>query len=68
LDQPGVQALRIYLSAGDVDWAREATSQLHQALNEKGIASQFVVHSGAHVDQLWAQHIDEYLTFYAAGW
>jgi enterochelin esterase-like enzyme len=68
LKQPGVEALRIYLSAGDADWAREATNDLHQALSEQGIASQFVVHSGAHVDQLWAQHIDEYLSFYAAGW
>jgi S-formylglutathione hydrolase FrmB len=68
LRQPGVAALHIYLSAGDVDWAREKTGELHRALNEQGIASQFVVHSGAHVDQLWAQHIDEYLTFYAAGW
>jgi enterochelin esterase-like enzyme len=68
LRQPGVEALRIYLSAGDVDWAREKTGELHRALNEQGVASQFEVHSGGHFDQLWAQHIDEYLTFYAAGW
>jgi enterochelin esterase-like enzyme len=68
LKQPGVQGLRIYLSAGDADWAREATEDLHQALSAQGIASQFVVHPGAHVDQQWAQHIDEYLSFYAAGW
>jgi enterochelin esterase-like enzyme len=68
LKQPGVAALRIYLSAGDGDWAREATEDLHQALTGRGIASHFVVHAGAHADQQWAQHIDEYLTFYAAGW
>jgi enterochelin esterase-like enzyme len=68
MNQPGVESLRIYLSAGDRDWAREATRQLHQALNTQGISNQFVVHSGAHVDQLWANHIVEYLAFYAAGW
>lgn len=68
LKQPGVEALRVYLSAGDVDWTRQATGELHQALNGRGIPSQFVVHAGAHVDQQWALHIDEYLTFYVAGW
>jgi enterochelin esterase-like enzyme len=68
LSQPGVEALRIYLSAGDLDWARKETGELHQALTAQGIASQYAVHAGAHNDQLWAQHIDEYLTFYAAGW
>lgn len=68
MDQPGVESLRIYLSAGDADWAREATQQLHQALDARGIANQFVVHAGAHVDPLWADHVSEYLAFYAAGW
>ena len=68
MNQPGVEGLRIYLSAGDRDWAREATRQLHEALSAQGISNQFVVHPGAHVDQLWADHIPEYLAFYAAGW
>lgn len=68
MNQPGVDRLRIYLSAGDQDWAREATEQLHQALDAQGIPNQFVVHAGAHVDHLWAGHIPEYLAFYAAGW
>jgi enterochelin esterase-like enzyme len=68
MNQPGVEGLRIYLSAGDRDWAREATQQLHQALDARGIANQFVVHPGAHVDPLWADHVSEYLAFYAAGW
>jgi len=66
--EPGVEGLRIYLSAGDADWARQATQQLHQALNDQGIANRFVVHPGVHVDQLWSQHVDEYLSFYTAGW
>lgn len=68
MDHPGVEALRIYLSAGEQDWAREQTEQLHQALDERGIGHHFAVHPGAHVDQLWAANIPEYLAFYAAGW
>jgi enterochelin esterase-like enzyme len=68
LDQPRVSELRIYLDAGDTDWALEGTQALHEALNAKGIASQFAVHSGGHSDGLWAANVGEYLSFYAAGW
>ncbi len=68
IQQPGVENVRVYLSAGDQDWAREATRQLHQALNERGIPNEFAIHEGAHVDPLWAANIPEYLAFYAAGW
>ena len=68
LDQPGVSELRIYLDAGDTDWALQDTQALHEALAAKGIASQFVVHAGGHADGLWAAGVGEYLAFYAAGW
>ncbi len=66
--EPGVEGLRIYLSTGDGDWARTATWEIHQALNERGIESRYALHTGTHVDSLWAQHIAEYLAFYTAGW
>lgn len=68
LREPGVESLRIYLSAGDADWARPGTVELHEALEREGIGSQLAIHDGAHVDQLWQQHLGEYLAFYAAGW
>jgi enterochelin esterase-like enzyme len=68
MTEPGVAELRIYLSAGDTDWARKSTRALHEALNEQGLANQFVVHPGGHRDALWAENVVEYLAFYAAGW
>jgi enterochelin esterase-like enzyme len=68
MSQPGVGALRIYLSAGDADWARQKTVELHQALTQQGIASQLAIHEGAHRDQLWQRHLADYLAFYTAGW
>ena len=68
LDHPGVPELRIYLDAGDTDWALEDTQALHEALDAKGIPNQFVVHSGGHSDSLWDASVGEYLAFYAAGW
>lgn len=68
LDQPGVAELRIYLDAGDTDWALEDTQVLHEALDGKGIPNQFVVHAGGHADGLWGANMGEYLAFYAAEW
>ena len=68
LDKPGVAALRIYLDAGDGDWARGSTQALHEALNNQGISHEYVVHEGRHANDLWAANVAEYLAFYAAGW
>ncbi|MDY7079149.1 MAG: alpha/beta hydrolase-fold protein [Chloroflexota bacterium] len=68
LTNPGVGMLRIYLDAGDLDWAREGTQALHEALDEQGIANELVVHSGGHANVLWEENMVEYLAFYAAGW
>ena len=68
LREPGVATLRIYLDAGDSDWAREATQTLHQTLEAQDIAHEFVVHPGNHENGLWEANVAEYLTFYTAGW
>ena len=68
LGSPGVAELRIYLDAGDADWSRESTQALHEALDGRSIAHEFVVHAGAHENGLWAENVAEYLAFYTAGW
>jgi len=68
LGEPGVAALRIYLDAGDADWARKSTQALHEALEARGIAHEYVVHAGSHENGLWAANVAQYLAFYAAGW
>jgi len=68
LREPGVEGLRIYLSAGDADWARQATANLQAALEREGLESRLAIHNGAHRDELWREHLGDYLAFYAAGW
>lgn len=60
--------LRIYLSAGDTDWALQHTGALHELLDSLGVANQFAIHTGGHSDSLWMANIKEYLDFYTAGW
>jgi len=68
LEQPGAAVLRIYLDAGDADWAQKSTQALHEALEARGIAHEYVVHAGGHESGLWAASLAEYLAFYASAW
>jgi enterochelin esterase-like enzyme len=68
LTRPEVASLRIYLDAGDADWARRGTEQLHQKLDENGIVHAYTVHPGRHDRGLWGSALGEYLLFYASSW
>jgi enterochelin esterase-like enzyme len=68
VDEPSLFTQRIYLDAGDADWALAGTRDLHEALDERHIDHVYSVHEGRHVDDLWAEHVPEYLEFYTANW
>ena len=63
-----VQDLRIYLDAGDADWARYGVEGLVQVLEEQGVEHQYFIGEGEHADEYWASMLSEYLSFYTAGW
>ncbi len=66
--EPAVAGLRIWLDAGDKDWAWGGANRLHQILAEQGAPHTFVVAPGDHADAYWAQMLRVYLDFYTAGW
>lgn len=61
-------AQRIYLSAGDKDWARASTISLRDLLQENDLNVTYQVHEGAHIDDLWRLGLPEYLHFYVRDW
>ncbi len=61
-------AQRIYLSAGDKDWARAGTIRLRDLLQEHDFDVTYKVHEGAHIDDLWRLGLPEYLHFYVRDW
>lgn len=60
--------LRIYLDAGDADWARSQTSRFRDVLLAQGVEVVYQVHTGGHVDALWRGGVPDYLDFYTATW
>jgi enterochelin esterase-like enzyme len=68
LARQGVSGLRIYLDAGDGDWARAEAIQLRDLLIELEADVTYQLHSGGHVDELWSGAIPDYIRFYTAAW
>jgi enterochelin esterase-like enzyme len=68
LTGPSVGMLRVYLDAGDSDWAKEGAQALHEALDKQGITHEFIIHSGKHSNGLWEANMVEYIAFYTAEW
>ena len=64
----GVKRQRIWLDAGDRDWARADAAKLSRELTAKGIQHALDIGKGAHADAYWASRVNDYLRFYAAGW
>jgi enterochelin esterase-like enzyme len=68
LARQGVSGMRIYLDAGDGDWARAEAMRLRDLLIELEADVTYELHSGGHVDALWSGAIPDYITFYTATW
>lgn len=59
---------RIYLLAGEDDWAREATQDLSQVLSGLGLAHEFAVYPGGHDDASWAPALEPMIAYLIGGW
>jgi enterochelin esterase-like enzyme len=66
--QPEVSSLRIWLDAGNTDWAWVGADRMHKALMERGIPHEYAVGEGSHTDDYWSRMIPNYLAFYTAAW
>lgn len=59
---------RIWLDAGDGDWARTGMDELAGQLRSRGVAFVRTLGKGGHVDGYWTSRIDDYIAFYSRGW
>lgn len=59
---------RIWLDAGDSDWARTGMDELAGQLKSRGVPYVRTLGKGGHVDDYWTSRIDDYIAFYSRGW
>lgn len=60
--------LRIYLDIGADDWLINNIRRLHEDMATAGRDHTWVLNEGKHEDAYWAQHLQDYLTWYAVPW
>ena len=63
-----LRSMRIWLDAGQTDWARYDIKKLAGDLDGVKIGYQISQGQGAHEDTYWTGRVAEYLAFYAATW
>lgn len=59
---------RIYMDAGVDDGWRQYTFQLETVLTEENIPHEWYQFQGTHNEEYWANHIEDYLLWYAQSW
>jgi len=59
---------RIYLDAGEDDGKLLFTLELEAVLTEENILHEWHLFLGAHDEEYWSAHIEDYLRWYAQGW
>jgi enterochelin esterase-like enzyme len=59
---------RIWLDAGDADWARFDAKSLAEDLDNEGVRYSLDIGRGGHEDSYWASRLPEYLKFYSSNW
>jgi len=59
---------RIWLDAGDADWARFDAKRLAEDLEAEGVRYSLDIGQGGHEDSYWASRIPDYLKFYSSTW
>lgn len=65
---PPDQMPRIYLDDGEKDRYLDSAVWFEQLLTELNIPHEWYLFAGYHEEKYWAEHVEDYLRFYAAGW
>lgn len=59
---------RIFMDIGDNDPELTRASQVEARFNDFGLTHEWHLYSGAHTEEYWSAHIEEYLRWYVEGW
>jgi enterochelin esterase-like enzyme len=59
---------RVFMDIGDNDTELTMASQVESQFNNFGLTHEWHLYSGAHTEEYWSAHVDEYIRWYAEGW
>jgi enterochelin esterase-like enzyme len=67
-DIPEASHPRVFMDIGDNDPELTRASQVESQFNEFGLTHEWHLYSGAHTEEYWSAHVEEYLRWYAEAW
>jgi hypothetical protein len=65
---PPASRPRVFMDVGDNDPELTMASRIESQFNDFGLAHEWYLYSGAHTEDYWSAHVDEYIRWYAEGW
>jgi enterochelin esterase-like enzyme len=67
-DIPRSAQPRVFMDIGDNDPELIMASQVETQFNEYGLSHEWHLYKGAHTEEYWSVHVEEYIRWYAEGW
>ena len=65
---PASSRPRVFMDIGDNDPEGAMARQVELQFNEVGLTHEWHLYSGAHTEEYWSAHVEEYIQWYAEGW
>jgi enterochelin esterase-like enzyme len=59
---------QVFMDIGDNDPEISMARRVESQLNEYGLAHEWYLYGGAHTEDYWSAHVEEYIRWYAKGW
>ena len=66
-DIPASSRPRVFMDIGDNDPELTMASRIESQFNDFGLTHEWHLYSGAHTEEYWSAHVEEYLRWYAQG-
>jgi enterochelin esterase-like enzyme len=67
-DIPPASHPRIFMDIGDNDQEYEMAQRVETQFTDFGLSHEWHLYTGAHTEDYWSAHVEEYLRWYAEGW
>ena len=67
-DIPASLQPRVFMDIGDNDPELSMAVNIESQFNEFGLIHEWHLYSGAHTEDYWSAHVEEYILWYAAEW
>jgi enterochelin esterase-like enzyme len=67
-DIPRSSQPRVFMDVGDNDQELTMAQFVEEQFNRYGLSHEWHLYSGAHTEEYWKAHVEEYIRWYAEGW